>query len=99
MREIAELGARLRMDTGTVEDSTAETFPLLGHGNGLFWERPTIWLDVEANEERWIFWEGQTMGVEVFLSHPDVGSVGLEQNIIVREMGNELLTPVALEWW
>ena len=29
--------------------------PLLGHGNGLFWERPTIWLDVEENEERWTF--------------------------------------------
>ncbi len=99
VREIAELGGRLRKETGTVDDATAETFPLLGHGNGLFWERPTIWLDVEANEERWAFWEGQTMGVEVFLSHPDVGSVGVEQNIIVRETGNELLTPVALDWW
>ena len=47
------------------------TFPLLGHGNGLFWERPTIWLDVEENEERWTFWEGQTMGVETFLTHPE----------------------------
>jgi Xaa-Pro dipeptidase len=99
VREIAELGNRLRRETGTVDDATAETFPLLGHGNGLFWERPTIWLDVEQNEERWTFWEGQTMGVETFLSHPDVGSVGVEQNIIVYEHGNELLTPVPLEWW
>ena len=99
VREIAELGNRLRRETGTVDDATSETFPLLGHGNGLFWERPTIWLDVEQNEERWTFWEGQTMGVETFLSHPDVGSVGMEQNIIVHERGNELLTPVPLEWW
>jgi len=99
VREIADLGGRLRRETGTVDDATAETFPLLGHGNGLFWERPTIWLDVKQNEERWVFWEGQTMGVETFLSHPDVGSVGVEQNIIVHEGGNELLTPVALEWW
>lgn len=99
VREVAELGARLRRETGRVDDATAETFPLLGHGNGLFWERPTIWLDPKQNEERWTFWEGQTMGVETFLSHPDVGSVGLEQNIIVHEGGNELLTPVALEWW
>jgi Xaa-Pro aminopeptidase len=75
-----------------------ETFPLLGHGNGLFWERPTIRLDVEQNDVRWTFWEGQTMGVETFLSHPDVGSVGVEQNIIVHERGNEPLTPVSLEW-
>jgi hypothetical protein len=39
------------------------------------------------------------MGVEVFLSRPDIGGVGVEQNIIVRGEGNELLTPVPLEWW
>jgi Xaa-Pro dipeptidase len=99
VREIAEIGGRLRTETGTVDDATAETFPLLGHGNGLFWERPTIWLDVAQNDERWTFWEGQTMGVETFLSHPDVGSVGIEQNIIVHDGRNELLTPVTLEWW
>jgi Xaa-Pro dipeptidase len=99
VREIAQIGGRLRAETGTVDDATAETFPLLGHGNGLFWERPTIWLDVEQNDERWTFWEEQTMGVETFLSHPDVGSVGVEQNIIVHRRENELITPVALEWW
>lgn len=99
VREIAELGARLQRETGTVDDSTAETFPLLGHGNGLFWERPTIARCGAWNEDRWTFWEGQTIGVETFLSHPDVGCVGVEQNIIVHERGNELLTPVSLEWW
>lgn len=79
--------------------ATAEIFPLLGHSSGLFWERPTIWLAAKQNEERWTFWEGQTMGVETFLSHPGVGSVGVEQNIIVHDGRNELLTPVALEWW
>jgi len=99
VRKVAELGARLRRETGTVDDATAETFPLLGYGNGLFGERPTIWLDAKQNEERWTFWEGQTMGVETFSSHPGVGSVGVEQNIIVHDGENELLTPVALEWW
>ena len=99
VRDIAALGTRLRAETGTVDNATSETFPLLGHGNGLFWERPTIWLDVEENGERWRFWEGQTMGVETFLTRPDIGSVGVEQNIIVSAGGNELLTPVPLEWW
>ena len=99
VREIAALGVRLRAETGSVDNATSETFPLFGHGNGLFWERPTIWVDVEQNEEHWTFWEGQTMGVETFLTHPDVGSVGIEQNIIVHADGNELLTPVPLEWW
>jgi Xaa-Pro aminopeptidase len=99
VREIAAVVRRLRAETGTVDDATAETFPLFGHGNGLFWERPTIWLDVDANDPSWTFWEGQVMGVEAFLSRPDIGGVGIEQNMIVREAGNELLTPVLLEWW
>ncbi|HEX6399953.1 MAG TPA: M24 family metallopeptidase [Actinomycetota bacterium] len=99
VREVAALGARLRAEAGSVDSATSETFPLLGHGNGLFWERPTIWLDVEENEERWAFWEGETMGVETFLTHPGVGTAGVEQNIIVQEGGNELLTTVPLEWW
>jgi Xaa-Pro dipeptidase len=99
VREIAALGAKLRAETGTVDDATSETFPLLGHGNGLFWERPTIWLDVEANDDRWAFWEGQTMGVETFLTHPGVGSVGIEQNIIVHEGDNEVITQVPTDWW
>jgi Xaa-Pro aminopeptidase len=42
VRSIAELGGRLRAETGTVDNATAETFPLLGHGNGLFWNaRPS----------------------------------------------------------
>ncbi|MEX0834110.1 MAG: M24 family metallopeptidase [Actinomycetota bacterium] len=99
VREIAELGGKLRAETSTEDDPTSETFPLLGHGNGLFWERPTIWLDVEENQPHWRFWEGQVMGIETFLSRSDVGSVGIEQNIIVRESGNGLLTPIVLEWW
>ena len=46
-----------------------------------------------------MFWDGQTWGVEVFLSYPGAGSVALEQNIIVREAANGLVTPVPLEWW
>lgn len=98
-RDLAALGGRLRAETGTVDAATSEAFPLLGHGNGLFWERPTIWLDVEQNEKRWTFFEGQVFGVETFISRPGVGTAGLEQNIIVHEEGNELLTPVPLEWW
>jgi Xaa-Pro dipeptidase len=99
VRDIAALGGRLRAETGTVDDATSQAFPLLGHGNGLFWERPTIWLDVGQNEEGSTFFEGQVFGVETFISAPAVGSVGMEQNIIVHEGGNELLTQTPLAWW
>ena len=99
VREVAALGAQLRADAGTVDSATSETFPLLGHGNGLFWERPTIWLDVEENEERWSVLGRSDDGGGDVPPHPGVGTVGLEQNIIVHEGGNELLTPVPLEWW
>jgi Xaa-Pro dipeptidase len=99
VRDIAALGGRLRAEAGTVDTAASATFPLLGHGNGLFWERPTIWLDVEQNEGGWTFFEGQVFGVEIFISAPGVGSAGMEQNIIVHEAGNELLTQTPLEWW
>jgi len=34
----------------------------------------------------------------VFLHWPDVGSAGVEQNLIVGADGNELLTTSALKW-
>lgn len=99
VRELARRGRELRDATGTVEDPTSGTFPLLGHGNGLFWEPPTIWLDAEEGAGYEPLFEGQVLGIETFLSDPKVGSVGVEQNLIVRAGGNELLTTTPLEWW
>jgi hypothetical protein len=42
---------------------------------------------------------GATHQVRAGARPPDVGSVGIEQNIIVHADGTELLTPVPLEWW
>ena len=80
-------------------DEYHPTFPLLGHGNGLFWERPTLWLDPERVPPGETFFAGQVLGIETFLCDPEVGSAGVEQNLIVGADGNEILTTTPLEWW
>jgi len=97
--ELARRGRELRAATGTAEDATSETFPILGHGNGLFWERPTIWLDAKQGAGLEPLFAGQVLGIETFLCDPEVGSVGVEQNLIVGAAGNEILTSTPLEWW
>jgi Xaa-Pro dipeptidase len=94
--EVTRLGDRLRREAGTAEDATSAMFPIYGHGVGLFWESPRL---ISGADQRDRFHEGQTLGIEVFLSRPDVGSVGMEQNVIVGERENELLTTTDLEWW
>jgi Xaa-Pro dipeptidase len=94
--EVTRLGDRLRRDVGTEEDATSAMFPIYGHGVGLFWESPRL---ISGADQPEVFHEGQTLGIEVFLSWSDVGSVGMEQNIIVGHDENELLTTTDLEWW
>jgi Xaa-Pro dipeptidase len=94
--EVTQLGDRLRSEAGTAEDATSAMFPIYGHGVGLFWEKPRM---VSGADQQERFLEGHTLGIEVFLSWPDVGSVGVEQNIIVGRDENELLTTTDLEWW
>jgi Xaa-Pro aminopeptidase len=94
--EVTRLGDRLRSDAGSGEDATSAMFPIYGHGVGLFWEPPRLVSGADQPER---FHEGQTLGIEVFLSWSDVGSVGVEQNIIVGRDRNEVLTTTGLEWW
>jgi Xaa-Pro dipeptidase len=95
--EVIQLGNKLRAETGTEDDQPAKMWPIYGHGVGLFWEDP--WLLADSTDETSVFHEGQTYSTEVFLYWPDVGSAGVEQNFIVSEGGNELLTTSDLTWW
>jgi Xaa-Pro dipeptidase len=94
--EVIQLGNKLRAETGTEDDQPGKMWPIYGHGVGLFWEDP--WLLADSTDETSVFHEGQTYSTEVFLYWPDVGSAGVEQNFIVWEGGNELLTTSDLNW-
>jgi Xaa-Pro aminopeptidase len=91
---VAQVGNKLLQEIGAAKDQAAELFPLFGHGVGLFFEHPYIRPDVNQ-----IFQENMVMGVEVFVSDPKIGSVGLEQNIIVGKDKNELLTTTPMIPW
>ena len=98
--EIATLGNELRASMDTEEDQPGKMWPIYGHGVGLFWEDP--WLTAAAANptgEDPVFHEGQTYSTETFLHWTGVGSAGVEQNFIVREGGNELLTTTDLVNW
>ena len=97
--DIVGLGIDMRRETGTEDDQPGKMWPLFGHGVGLFWEPP--WLLKSAADENNpdVFYEGDVLGVEVFLYWPHLGSLGIEQNIIVGREENELLTTTDMFWW
>jgi Xaa-Pro aminopeptidase len=65
------------------------SFPAHGHQIGLFWEPPWLVPDEEMELQ-----EGMAFGVELMAGRPEVGSVKLEQDVIVTGDGVELLTPI-----
>jgi Xaa-Pro aminopeptidase len=95
--DVARRGNELRAATGTEEDQPGKMWPIYGHGVGLFWEDP--WLLADTTDEEAVFHAGQTYSTEVFLHWSDVGSAGVEQNFIVWDDGNELLTTSDLAVW
>jgi Xaa-Pro aminopeptidase len=95
--DVVRQGNELREQTGTEDDQPGKMWPIYGHGVGLFWEDP--WLVYGMKDDSKEYHVGQTCSTEVFLHWPDVGSAGVEQNFIVGEDSNELLTTTELEWW
>jgi Xaa-Pro aminopeptidase len=96
--EVARVGDRLTLQAGNgVKDQAAEKWPSYGHGCGLTFERQQI--SLEMGDAGDVFEAGMVLGVEGFLTMDGVGSAGFEQNIVVGETGNELLTTSPVTWW
>lgn len=95
--DIVRRGNEMRAATGTEDDQPGKMWPIYGHGVGLFWEDP--WLMAGDVETDAVFHAGQTYSTEVFLHWEDTGSAGVEENFIVHEDGNELLTTTDLTTW
>ena len=94
--EIVKIGVDLMQKAGTEENQLAEMFPLFGHGIGLFWERPSLRIGLETDENL----PGEhDLGIEAFLSKAGVGVAGYEDNILVTADGAEILTPAPSFWW
>jgi Xaa-Pro aminopeptidase len=95
--DIATRGNEMRSATETEDDQPGKMWPIYGHGVGLFWEDP--WLMASDGDKAAVFHSGQTYSTEVFLHRHDVGSAGVEQNFIVGDARNELLTTTDLTTW
>lgn len=97
-RELAEVGERMIKEfSGDYEDPLADEWPILGHGVGLFWERPWISSDLLDGSE--LVQKNMVLGIEAFLAHEGVGNTMIESNVIVTEDGSELITPTPTIPW
>ena len=96
--DVARMGDELTLAAGGgAKDQAAEKWPSYGHGCGLTFERQQI--SLEMGDPGDAFEAGMVLGVEGFLTFEGVGSAGFEQNIVVHETGNELLTTSPIVWW
>jgi Xaa-Pro aminopeptidase len=95
--EVAKLGERLVTEASDEKDQAAEKWPHFGHFMGMFFETPYIGTGMCSQDDT--FESGTACGVEAFISRKDVGSSGIEQNFIIGEHGNEVITTTPLRWW
>jgi Xaa-Pro aminopeptidase len=97
VRELVEIGDRQTAAFDGEISELAKQWPLYGHGNGLFFEAPTISIRV-GNDANFVLRENMVVSIEVFFSRAEVGHAGFENNVIVTRYGSELLsqTPMFL---
>ena len=96
-RELGEIGGQLARRNGYF-DSAQLRLPLLGHGLSTNFIPYIIPLGEGDPDPTGSFQydvplqAGMIMASELFLTHPDVGTAGFEQNVIITSSGYELLT-------
>ena len=95
--DVAKLGTELMQEAGGEKDQAAEKWPHFGHGVGMFFELPYIGTAMCSEDD--IFHASTVIGIEAFVTKSGVGSSGFEQNFIVHEDRNELLTTTPMIMW
>ena len=91
VRELVEIGDCQTQSFGGETSELTREWPLYGHGNGLFFEAPTISIRV-GNDADFVLRENMVVSIEVFFSRAGVGHAGFENNVIVTDTGSELLS-------
>jgi Xaa-Pro dipeptidase len=69
----------------------SKEWPLYGHGNGLFFEAPTLSTKVGPDAD-FVLRENMVVSIEIFFSRAGIGDAGFENNVIVTSGGSELLS-------
>ena len=91
VRELVEIGDRCAREFGGTTSELSRQWPLYGHGNGLFFEAPTISTQV-GNDADFVLRSNMVVSIEMFFAQPGVGESGFENNVIVTADGSELLS-------
>ncbi|MDR3514280.1 MAG: M24 family metallopeptidase [Azospirillaceae bacterium] len=95
--DVAAEGDRLTREFGGSVSMAMQNFPFFGHGIGLAFEHPRISSCMSLPEDQ--AEANMTFGVEIFLALDGVGAAFYEDNLIIGETGNELLTRSPAHWW
>jgi Xaa-Pro aminopeptidase len=91
VRELVAIGDRKLGAFGGEPSELTKEWPLFGHGNGLFFEAPTISTRVGPDAD-FLLQENMVVSIEMFFKSAGVGEAGFENCIIVKRGGPELLT-------
>ncbi len=97
VHDVARLGDALSEKFSEGESQMNDQWPLYGHGTGLYWEHPYIGVKMSDSEDR--FEAGMVLGIETFLHIDGVGTAAYEQNLIVHDDANEIITHSPTTWW
>jgi Xaa-Pro aminopeptidase len=106
-RDIGKAGDKLAQKVGFFDSEQGlGQWPIYGHGTGTFWQFPVPvfakeaeTLDPEIQLVDTPYEAGMVVSSEFFLSDPEGGSAAFEQNFIITETGQELLTKTPMIWW
>ena len=91
VRELVQIGDRHTQAFGGEVSELARQWPVYGHGNGLFFEAPTLSTQV-GNDADFVLKENMVISIEMFFSRAGVGHAGFENSVIVTAAGPELLS-------
>jgi Xaa-Pro aminopeptidase len=91
VRNLVAVGDRQHALFGGADSELARQWPLYGHGNGLFFEAPTISTKVGPDAD-FVLAENMVISIEMFFERPGVGTAGFENCVIVKSSGAERLS-------
>lgn len=97
VHDVARLGDEMSARFAEGGSQMNDQWPLYGHGTGLYWEHPYIGVKMSSADDR--FDAGMVLGIEAFLHIDGVGTAAHEQNLIVHDDGNEIITHSPITWW
>lgn len=104
-RQLGKRGDEVALKEGFDKDKQeAALWDIYGHSVGTYFEPPMI-PAFKSDDERFSWGvdepleAGMVLGIETFLTHPDVGTASLEENCIITESGCEVITTTPKIFW